>query len=493
VRPLSYGYGMPEQDPRSPTQALLSVVADVFEPTGNWPTRQYVRATLDQDHGLDLEEVLEVSPRSLVYSAGTQEGSEVVLTVAGLVAGGDEEDARRFIEALRWCVAEQIGFRPADPAVPEDLSLHADQFKSEWASRGERVGALELGKLRVMLGGEGIYSSIGGDGEEWTVTLDWKSVRPYREVETIEDYLAIKDPPAERTPTPPAAPKPAVGEAATADRSDRGSRKHPPARRTTVTGSTAERHWRRLYVELGELLEGRLSLQEVADLFYEYGVTETPDLPDEVSSVREYTIDTLHNRLPITGFLRHGLPKTVLDLDLDGADVEAISTQMETLGYGLEETARDAGVASYLPPKRLPRTPMPISRAMRFGRQRVSTTALPNDLKELVEELNDNLARENQNAAALLIRKIISQAVYVAMARRGKADELKKENGDDLDLAAALRRCKEVCQLSAQVMGRVTSAKWIGDTANHSYRAKVSAEEVERAVTGLSLFLKEVL
>jgi hypothetical protein len=484
---------MPDQDGKSPTEALLCVVKDVFAPSGKWPTRQYVRATLDQNHYLDLDEVLELSRRSLVYSAGTQERAEVILTVAGLVAAGDNEDVRRFIQALRWCVAEQIGFRPADPAVAEDLSLHADQFKSEWASQGEEVTALELGKLRTMLTVEGIYSSIGGDGDEWTVTLDWKSVRPYRDVESVKDYLAIKDPPAQGPPTPPASPTKPVGEAETGERSGRDGRKGPPARKTTVTGSTAERHWRRLYVELGELLDAHLSMQEAADLFYEYGVTETPDLPDDVSSVREYTIDTLHNRLPTTGFLRHGLPKTVLDLDLAGADVEPISTQMETLGYGLEETARDAGVASYLPPKRLPRTPMPVSRTSGAGKQRVSTTGLPSGLKVLVEELNDNLTRENPNAAALLIRKIISQAVYVAMAKRGKAEELKKENGDDLDLAAALRRCKEVCQVSAQVMARVTSAKWIGDTANHSYRAKVSAEEVERAVTGLSLFLKEVL
>jgi hypothetical protein len=79
------------------------------------------------------------------------------------------------------------------------------------------------------------------------------------------------------------------------------------------------------------------------------------------------------------------------------------------------------------------------------------------------------------------------------MAKRGKEGALRNDNGDDLDLSAALRKCKEVCGVSGQVMGRVTSAKWIGDTANHSYRVKVTDEDLERAVTGMTLFLREIL
>ncbi len=42
------------------------------------------------------------------------------------------------------------------------------------------------------------------------------------------------------------------------------------------------------------------------------------------------------------------------------------------------------------------------------------------------------------------------------------------------------------------MVGRITSAKWIGDSANHSYRAKVSEGDLERAVTALGLFLQEI-
>ena len=441
---------------------------------------------LAHQHGATREEVLETVPRSLVYPTGTQESSEVILTVAGLHAAGADNDVRRFVQALRWCVDEQLGFRPEDPNVSEEVKLEAGQFESEWASRGEKVSKADLTKLRAMFVTEGVYSSIGGEGNKWVITMNRRRALPYRDVRTIEDYLATKNPPAPEALT--SAPRPA-------EDANGGSqprvREMTSARRTTVTGSTAERHWRRLYVELGELLNDHFSPQEAADLFYEYGITEAPDLPEGVSSVRDYTIDILHNRLARTDFLRHGLPKTVFELDLAGADVGAICEQMETLGYALEPGGAP-GAASYLPPKRLPRTPMPVLKTQ-ATRQRVAAAGLPNALQALIEELNDNLARDNLNAAALLIRKIIGQAVYLAMAKHGKEGEPKQTNGDDLDLAAALRRCKEVCQVSGQVMARVTSAKWIGDTANHSYRAKVSADEVERAVTGLTLFLKEVL
>jgi hypothetical protein len=483
---------VPDAAEKLSQEALLEVVRRAFDLEGKWPSRQWVEAVLDQDHYLDLGEIIEVIPRSLVYLSGTQESSEVILTVAGLHASGAERDTERFVEALRWCVDAQLGFRPTDPGVSEEVKLEAGQFESEWVSRGEKVSKADLAKLRSMFVTEGIYSSISGEGKAWVITMNRQRALPYRDVRTIRDYLAIKDPPSGGAATPQPNSRPSR-ETAAKVRSSPQARAAPSPNRTTVTGIAAERHWRRLYVELGELLDGHLSPQEVADLFYEYGVTETPDPPESVDSVRDYTIETLHNRLATTDFLRHGLPKTVLELDLAGFDVGAICGQMEILGYSLEETPKVTEAASYLPPKRLPRTPMPAFRATKASGQRIASAGLPNALQTLITELNDNLTRDNLNASALLIRKIISQAVYLAMAKRGKEGELKQANGDDLDLAAALHRCKEVCQVSGQVMARVTSAKWIGDTANHSYRAKVSVDEVERAVTGLTLFLKEVL
>jgi uncharacterized protein (TIGR02391 family) len=191
---------MADRDEKSPEEALLEVVREAFDRSGRWPTRQYVEAMLDQDHYMELDEILEAAPRLLVYSTGTQEGSEVILTVAGLAAAGAETDVKRFVEALRWCVDEQLGFRPSDPGATEEVKIEADQFRSEWASRGEEVSAVDLIKLRAMLTTEGIYSSIGGEDGKWTVTLNRRSVLPYRDVQTIKDYLAVKE--ASASPMP---------------------------------------------------------------------------------------------------------------------------------------------------------------------------------------------------------------------------------------------------------------------------------------------------
>lgn len=183
---------MVDRDENSPKDALLGVAREAFDRKGTWPIRQYVEAVLDQDHYLDLEEILESAPRSLVYSTGTQESSEVILTVAGLAAAGAERDVRRFVEALRWCVEAQLGFRPTDPDVSEEVKIDADQFESEWVSRGEEVSTTDLVKLRAMFVTEGIYSSIGGEGKKWTITLNRPRVLPYRDMRSVEDYLAVK-------------------------------------------------------------------------------------------------------------------------------------------------------------------------------------------------------------------------------------------------------------------------------------------------------------
>lgn len=260
-----------------------------------------------------------------------------------------------------------------------------------------------------------------------------------------------------------------------------------------ATGNEAERLWRKLYTEFAVLLDLHYTDQEVVDLFYEYGVIDAPTVPAGMKSIRDYVIETLHHGYAIPGFLRAGVPKVVFDLDMEEASVDAITGAMEGLGYELEAAAAEANIASYKPPKRLPRQPMSPYRPPKGAGSRVVVPGLTGELQGLVDELNDCLDRQNRNAAALLTRKIISQAVFVAMAKRGKEDDLRNDNGDDLDLSAALRKCKEVCGVSGQVMGRVTSAKWIGDTANHSYRVKVTDEDLERAVTGMALFLREVL
>jgi hypothetical protein len=168
---------------------------------------------------------------------------------------------------------------------------------------------------------------------------------------------------------------------------------------------------------------------------------------------------------------------------------------MKKLGYYLDpddEGAMEHGFASYLAPDTFP-DDLVRSQKKASASAEIVIPDLPPTVQELVEELNDNLDRDNRNASALLIRKIIHQAVFIAMDKRQKGSQLKKQNGDDVDLSVAIAKASQEYGLSSQVVARVTSAKWIGDSANHSYRVKVTESDLEKAATGLRLFLGELL
>lgn len=261
-------------------------------------------------------------------------------------------------------------------------------------------------------------------------------------------------------------------------------------------GQQAERLWRRFFSEFGLLIQQNYDWQEMADLFHEWDMIDRPTIEYD-GTKRDFVIDLLSGTRWTKEFLKIGVPRVVFAVDMEGTSTEQIAYAMERLGYRLDEDGQKHGVASYEPPTRLPRLPYhrssPAATPEPTPKDVVSIPELPSELLEYVKELNDNLARGNKNAAALLTRKIISQGIFVAMSKRGKEAELKTTEGDDLDLGLALKRCKQACGVSAQVMGRVTSAKWIGDTANHSYVVKVTEDELERCVTGMTLFLREVL
>lgn len=124
---------------------------------------------------------------------------------------------------------------------------------------------------------------------------------------------------------------------------------------------------------------------------------------------------------------------------------------------------------------------------------RIDTDKLPVDLQAVTNELNDNLERGNKSAAALLIRRILTTTIYLALQKEGKDVLLKDNDGNDLELNSALAVCQKELKVDDRVMKRVRSTKWLTDSANHSYKVKINKSDVEVAATALRLFLDEVL
>jgi hypothetical protein len=132
---------------RDPLDCLLEVVATVFRERGEWPSRQYVQAVLDQDYYVDLDEAMSSASSGLLVASGSQPRDKISLTVSGLHEAGAKDEVERFVEVLRWCVDEVIGFRPSDPSQTEEVHVNSEQFRAEWEQRHRGTSDLDLAKL----------------------------------------------------------------------------------------------------------------------------------------------------------------------------------------------------------------------------------------------------------------------------------------------------------------------------------------------------------
>ena len=255
---------------------------------------------------------------------------------------------------------------------------------------------------------------------------------------------------------------------------------------------------RRLYTEISQIMATLYSAKEIADIFYEVGIISQPESPSWSSYFerrRDYVLDGLHTAPDTDDFLSIVVPRVVFEAANTGMNVSSVVSAMKALGYVASNGVNQNGVAKYKPPSSFPslagEPTADNAPSKRPEVPRLQLPGLPPSIQELVDELNGCLDQGLLNAAALLTRKIIHQAVFVAMQQRGRGAELMKD-GTDLDLSVALERCKQEYGITRQTMARITSAKWIGDSANHSYRVKVHQGDLDQNVTGLRLFLGEI-
>lgn len=242
---------------------------------------------------------------------------------------------------------------------------------------------------------------------------------------------------------------------------------------------------------MAPLMQEGYTFEGIANMFYEVGVIPAPErpYPGYDGTKRQYVQEKLSQAPDLSLFLQVTVPKVIFECDMEGMQVSEATWIMKQLGYTLSADSKEHGAEHYDPPELLP-TAAPTGDD---PTKRIDLPDLPGSIQTLIDELEDNLRRGNRNAAALLTRKIVQEAVFIAMYKRGKANELKDGRGDDVGLEAALARCQKEYGLSGQVISRVTQAKWIGDSTNHSYRVKVNDADLDRAVDGLRLFLEEIL
>jgi Nucleoside 2-deoxyribosyltransferase len=182
---------------------LLETVYAGFVEAGDWPTTAYVDWKLDSEHGLDIDVVLVTMPTDIVIaSGGYGEQSTIKLTIAALHSvKAASVDLQRMVDVIRFAADRERATPPGprDPSRFEVASSEAQTIFGEIPTPDDLVRVLSLMRLDATNSGSGGPDADGN----WTIYFD-RGVRPFRGVQNIGEYLALRpDPPQRVWAAPP--------------------------------------------------------------------------------------------------------------------------------------------------------------------------------------------------------------------------------------------------------------------------------------------------
>jgi hypothetical protein len=97
---------------------------------------------------------------------------------------------------VRWLAERERAFHPSSPHQAEQARVTSEQLANDLAAEGRHVDSVALRKLWVLADVErlswGGSSNINNDPGCWEMNLR-RNIRPFRRVETLEDFLEIRD------------------------------------------------------------------------------------------------------------------------------------------------------------------------------------------------------------------------------------------------------------------------------------------------------------
>jgi hypothetical protein len=191
--------------------AILTALAAVYMQRKHWPVFQWVQAVCD-DRRIDAVATLAALPRLNWYSAtwptptdhNLRDDQPIGLTLLGLHHAGASDIVEWALAALRWMADQwdETNFSPIDVVRPE---VSASAFLAGVGADAPDLSPLLpelLSKEASLTNG---YAGGPDGGGQWTLYLT-RRIRAFRDVASIEDYLAMQ---AEflLPPTPPPAPR----------------------------------------------------------------------------------------------------------------------------------------------------------------------------------------------------------------------------------------------------------------------------------------------
>lgn len=198
---------------------LLETVYEPFASSGTWPVFEWVEAQLDEA-GLDevcaLLTAMPVIARfdggryGLTWSQGSPFGwcmpdDRVGLTIAGMEQLPDAAaDVELFLATLRYLV-DRHRMAPRSPQQVQPIEATSEEVTEHLARIGSSPSPLQLTRLKEILSYEPPTRGGGGSyaNGSWRIALT-NTLRDYREIGDVDDYLVRVVRNAERTGQTPA-------------------------------------------------------------------------------------------------------------------------------------------------------------------------------------------------------------------------------------------------------------------------------------------------
>lgn len=161
----------PEQERRK----LLQTVFDEFEETGDWPSIDRLERQLVQE--MDVHEVLKGLGHPWVHTDNGKDRTIELRLPAIAICDGSEKIADAFIRTLQLAVKKYFS---SDP-TPE--------FSQQEIASKLNLDTLRARQAMILYKNENLWSSISGPiPGEGCFKVD-RNVRPYRDVETVQEYV----------------------------------------------------------------------------------------------------------------------------------------------------------------------------------------------------------------------------------------------------------------------------------------------------------------
>jgi hypothetical protein len=200
-------------EPTPEQRRLLNAIWASFCREGSWPSFLGIDQLLDRE-GLAVRPLIHSMPLGVMTPDGSSIGSqysprandELRVQVGGLRHCDDTESELQLLARVMGYIAErERTFELPSLSTPEPLIVSSTEAQADLGLSDEEV-ARAYALLTTFAWG--VLDGGGGNPEQWSFQIDVEGARPYRNVQTAEEYLAVRGeqdrPRLPMLPTPPA-------------------------------------------------------------------------------------------------------------------------------------------------------------------------------------------------------------------------------------------------------------------------------------------------